>query len=161
MFSVPTKQLESCTHTIAHDSAFVYIESCPHAANISVAVMFFATNTAVQLLIADISPWILRSSRVSNVKVNAKRRQVRRIPSPEVSTSADNLVDARSVVHNDGAIRSEGAWAALFVEGLVRLWKLTWSVRCSSGNMSRELTSRMNLMRVSAVTPNCFRPIMF
>jgi hypothetical protein len=133
MYSLKPDQRIADAH-IGHDSAFVstrsvsgelgagrravQMDNSAHAAKISVAVMLRAAKTAVQALIADISPWILRCM-ISVWTKPLKARVLRWVASAEVCASAYYLVG--SVVHDDGSIGSERTGTALLEESLVCL----------------------------------------
>jgi hypothetical protein len=117
------------------------MDSSPHAAKMAVGVMLRAANTAVQALIADISPWIL-SSGVSMCK-RICRRVLRRITSTEICTSAYDRVTG--VIYDDGAVSCKRTWSALLEESFVGLLQSDTTLE------RREMgkgTSRMYFTRV-------------
>jgi hypothetical protein len=74
--------------------------------------MLRAAKTAVQALIAEISPWILEPT-VSEQTKSKEVKHSRWITSAEICASAHNLVTG--VVHNDGTISGEGTGPTLLV----------------------------------------------
>jgi hypothetical protein len=101
-------------------SAFVYRDSSPHAAYISVGVMLRAVKTAVHALMAEISPWILSHTSANSI-INrvTQNENIRRVPSPEICALADNFVCC--VIDDNGAEGGEGAGAGLLVQSFICL----------------------------------------
>lgn len=81
-----------------------------------------AANTAVQALIAEISPWIL-DIVIRPMRTDTGHETLRWIAGAEVCPSTYNFVTG--VVHDDGTISSERTRSTLLEESLVGLMSIS------------------------------------